>query len=245
MFQSVGNKELLSKKVAIAIESAINSQRLLAGEKLPTEFELCEQFGVSRTALREALRMLSAKGLISIEKGRGIFVKKISSDSVTDPMHNYLKLRMGASYVLEVIEARKVIEPEIARVAAQKRSDEDIEIMQKDIEAMQTFDGSPEGLAKYDMDFHLTIAKATRSDLLHLMLKPVFKLMPEIKSMIISDVPEARDSAIIWHKKILNAIIEKDSDQAYEVMKQHLTLAVEHAEKMLRVEGLINGAQKE
>lgn len=244
MFTPVGNKELLSKKVALEIESAINSQKLKVNEKLPTEFELCEQFGVSRTALREALQMLSAKGLISIEKGRGIFVRKITSESVTDPMHSYLKTRIGASYVLEIIEARRIIEPEIARSAALNRTEQDIEQMQFEIDQMATFEGPAEELAKFDMNFHLAIAKSTQNRLLPLMLKPVFRLMPEIKSMIISDVPEARNSAIIWHTKILKAIKESDADTAYEEMKQHLVLALEHAEAMLKIEGMVTSNQE-
>lgn len=239
MFTPVGNKELLSKKVALEIESAIISQRLKVNEKLPTEFELCEQFGVSRTALREALQILNAKGLISIEKGRGIFVRTITSESVTDPMHSYLKTRMGASYVLEIIEARRVIEPEIARSAALNRTEQDIEQMQFEIDQMTTFEGPAEELAKFDMNFHLAIAKSTQNRLLPLMLKPVFRMMPEIKSMIISDVPEARNSAIVWHKKILKAIKDGDADTAFEEMRQHLVLALEHAEAMLKIEGMI------
>jgi len=240
MFTPIGKRELLSKKVALEIESAISSQRLKVNEKLPTEFELCEQFGVSRTALREALQMLSAKGLISIEKGRGIFVKKITSDSVADPMHSYLKTRIGASYVLEVIEARRVIEPEIARSAALNRTDKDIEQMKYEIEQMATFSGPAEELAKFDMNFHLAIAKSTQNRLLPLMLKPVFRLMPEIKSMIISDIPEARNSAIVWHKKILNAIKEGNPETAYNEMQQHLLLAVQHAKEMMKIEGMVN-----
>ena len=76
IFNSVGNKELLSQKVAAEIENAIISKKIPPGDRLPSELELCSQFGVSRTAVREALRTLSAKGMISIEKGRGIFVKK-------------------------------------------------------------------------------------------------------------------------------------------------------------------------
>lgn len=239
MFNTVGNKELLSKRIAIEIETAINTQKLKEGEKLPTEFELCEQFGVSRTSLREALRMLSAKGMISIEKGRGIFIKKITADSVTDPMQHYLKFKIGVPYILEVIEARKTIEPEIARSAALNRTEKDIIILKEDIERLRLYKGDPEGLAHIDMDFHLSIANATQNRLLPLMVKPVFRLMPQIKSKIISDVPNAVESAILWHQKILDAIIEKDAYKAYEEMKHHLVIAKDHAEKMFRVEGLV------
>lgn len=238
MFTPIGNKELLSKKIATEIEQAIVSKKLEVGEKLPSEFELCNQFGVSRTAVREALQMLSAKGLISIEKGRGIFVTQVSSKNITEPMHSYLRHRIGKAYVLEIIEARQVIEPGIARTAALHRTDEDIVRMKEDVELFKKVEGSPEDLARVDMNFHLDIARATQNRLLPLMLKPVFRLMPEIKSRIIHDVPEARDSAVIWHAKILDAIIAKNPEEAHNLMHEHLEIAAEHAREMLKVEGI-------
>ncbi len=239
MFTPFGTRELLSIKVADEIEDAIQSGKIQIDEKLPSEFELCEQFGVSRTAVREALRMLSAKGLISIEKGRGIFARGLTAKHVTDPMHSYLKTKMGVPYILDIIDARAFIEPEIAKVAALQRTEEDLDKLRKDVEAMKVFVGSPEEWARLDMNFHLHIAMATQNILLPLMLKPVFRLMPEIKSKIMSDVPEARESAIVWHSKILQALIEGNSEKAYLEMKDHLKIAKEHAQKMMKVEGLI------
>lgn len=240
MFKPVGNRELLSIQVADEIESAIINGKLQIGSKLPSENELCIQFGVSRTAIREALRTLSAKGLLSIEKGRGIFVKEITSQHVTDPLRTYLKTKIGVDYILDIIIARQIIEPEIARMAAKNRTEEDIIEIKKTIDEMKNFNGEPSELAKLDMNFHLSIAKSTQNNLLPLMLKPIFKLMPEIKSKIISDVPEARDSALIWHNKILKAIIKGDSDESYKLMKRHLEIAKDHAELMMKVEGIIN-----
>lgn len=240
MFKPVGNRELLSIKVAGEIESAIVNGKLQIGSKLPSENELCNQFGVSRTAIREALRTLSAKGLISIEKGRGIFVREISSKHVTDPLRTYLQTKIGVDYVLDIIVARQIIEPEIAKMAAKYRTEEDIIEIKKAIEEMKNYDGDPAGLAKLDMNFHLSIAKSTQNNLLPLMLKPIFKLMPEIKSKIISDVPEARNSALVWHNKIMKAIIKGDADESYKLMKRHLEIAKDHAELMMKVEGIIN-----
>lgn len=244
MFTPVGNKELLSIRVADEIENAIKTGKIQIGEKLPSEFELCSQFGVSRTAVREALRMLSAKGMISIEKGRGIFVRGLTSKNVTDPMHSYLKTKGGASYIIDIIEARYIIEPSIASLASLNRADDDIERMKIDIDAMRVFDGKPEELAMLDMDFHLNIARATQNNLLPLMLKPVFRLMPEIKSKIISDVPEARDSALIWHAKILEAITEKNPKEAFSLMNEHLAIAKAHAQKMMKIEGMIEATEQ-
>lgn len=240
MFTSVGNRELLSIRVADDIEDAIHNGKILIGEKLPSELELCTQFGVSRTAVREALRMLSAKGMISIEKGRGIFVRGLTSQNVTDPMHSYLKTKVGASYIIDIIEAREFIEPEIARIAAFNRNDQNLEKLRADVASMKAFVGVPFDWARLDMNFHLNIAYSTQNNLLPLMLKPVFRLMPEIKSKIVADVPEARESAIEWHSRILNAIEIGDSELCYSEMKKHLAIAKEHAQKMMKVEGIID-----
>ena len=77
IFHNLGNKQTLSQKIERTIENAIRDKKLPVGSKLPTEFEMCKSFGVSRTALREALRRLSARGLINIQKGSGMYVSEI------------------------------------------------------------------------------------------------------------------------------------------------------------------------
>jgi GntR family transcriptional repressor for pyruvate dehydrogenase complex len=237
MFKSLGNKESLSIKIANEIESAISSRKLKEGDRLPSEFELCGQFGVSRTSVREALRMLSAKGLLSIEKGKGVFIKKVTLESVTDPLQKFLDLSIGGSSVLQVVEARKTIEPGITRLAAVNRTDADIDIIKSAIKEMSQYQGDPAGLARLDMNFHMAIAKATKNQLLSLVLKPIFKLMPEIKSKIIKDVPHSRDDANKWHKKILDAIVEGNAEKAFTTMQKHLNIAHEHAKQMIEIEG--------
>ena len=244
MFEPVGDKELLSKKVAAGIEEAISSGRILTGSKLPTELELCQQFGVSRTSVREALSMLSAKGLISIEKGRGIFVAQVSSKNVSGQMRSYLFNRLGVNSVLEILDARLVIEPEFARYAAINHNDDDIKIIEEDLQKLISFEGDPKIMAGYDMNFHINIAKATRNNLLPLVLKPIFRLMPDIKEKILSDVPDAHDSASIWHQKIFDAIKERDAGKAYESMQTHLKIARGHAERMLKIEGILQTEEK-
>jgi GntR family transcriptional repressor for pyruvate dehydrogenase complex len=127
IFTPVENRELLSKTVASSIEEAIRSKKIIKGNKLPSESELCEQFGVSRTALREALRMLSARDLITIVKGKGIYVKGPSADTVTRPLHMFLQMKGEHNYVRDVIRARQIIEPAIAAEAAKNRTEEDID----------------------------------------------------------------------------------------------------------------------
>jgi len=173
--------------------------------------------------------------MISIEKGRGIFVRGASSENVTDPLRHYLQMKAGSNYVQDVAEIRLIIEPSIAQHAAMNRTLDDIRRLSQTIEDMQYYEGDAPGLAVIDMSFHMGIAKATQNSIVEIILDPIHKLMPEIKSKIISSVPEARDSAIIWHRKILDAIIAKDADLAYQTMKKHLEIAHEHVRKMLEI----------
>ena len=125
-FKPIKKATTLSQEIQDRIEKAILDRQFLPGEKLPTEHELCEMFGVSRTALREALQMLGAKGLISVKKGSGIYIEDYSPQNVIQPMRLYLELNFDKSYILQLIEVRKIIEPQICKMAARNRSEEDI-----------------------------------------------------------------------------------------------------------------------
>jgi GntR family transcriptional repressor for pyruvate dehydrogenase complex len=204
------------------------------GDKLPSEFELCNQFGVSRTAIREALRLLSAQGLLTIIKGKGIFVAGISVDTVTKPLHFYLLSQSERNYVLDIVHARQLIEPEIAAAAAEARTQEDMEKLQADINTMIQSEGDYEELARLDMQFHLDLAKASHNTLMPLIVDPIHRLMPNIKSSVYATVLEAKTSAVEYHQKILQAVKSGNPGRARTAMIKHLKIAEQHAEIMLK-----------
>jgi GntR family transcriptional repressor for pyruvate dehydrogenase complex len=234
MFISVGKRSLLSNIVVSQIEKNIRSRALLPGAKLPSELVLCQQFGVSRTAVREALRTLSARGLITIMKGKGIFVQNISSKTVTDPIHLYLEMQHKRSYVLDVVHARQIIEPPIAASAALHYTEEDAEKLKKDQNDLVQSAGDYEELSKLDMRFHLDIAKASENSIIPLILEPIHRLIPQIKSSVYATVVDAKQSAVEWHEKILAAILQRDAEGAQNAMIRHLEIAEEHTEQMLQ-----------
>jgi GntR family transcriptional repressor for pyruvate dehydrogenase complex len=233
IFNSVGNKESLSNKVASEIEEAILSKKLPPGEKLPSELELCNQFGVSRTAVREALRTLSAKGLINIEKGRGIFVSHLSSEHVINSMHNYLEIKGKRNTALEVMQARMIIEPAIAEYAATHHAAEDLDRLKRNLDQMRS-NNDPTEHARLDLKFHHLIAEASGNPIMPLILNPIHRLMPNIKKKIMDFVPGAKDAALTWHQKIVDAIEEGDPQKAYHAMKGHLEVAKEQTELMIQ-----------
>jgi GntR family transcriptional repressor for pyruvate dehydrogenase complex len=236
IFAQIGTREPLSKKVAADIEDAIRSKRLVSGAKLPTEHQLCAQFGVSRTVVREAVRMLSARGLASIVKGKGIFVRPFTAETVTDPLRLYLQLTSTRDYVLDVVHARQLIEPVIAAEAALRRSGDDIARLKGDIQQLRECEESSPRLAHLDMAFHLDIARASQNLIMPLLLDPIHRLMPEIKSSVYATVREAKASAVFWHEKVFAMIFEQDAEGARQAMIEHLKVAEDHAQRMLRAQ---------
>lgn len=232
-FSAIAKTTQVSKLVEAQIEEAIRTKRFEAGSKLPTENALCVQFGVSRTAVREALRMLSARGLIRIDKGRGIFVQQISADTVTAPLQLFLTLASDRNHVLDIVHARQIIEPPIAASAALHHTAEDAERLKRDHLALETSNDDFLHLAHLDMVFHLSIARASENSIIPLILEPIHRLLPQIKSSVYASVSDAKESAVLWHRRILDEILRRDADGARKAMEEHLLIAEEHAKKML------------
>jgi GntR family transcriptional repressor for pyruvate dehydrogenase complex len=233
IFTPVAKRSLLSNVVESQIEEAIRKKELLPGTKLPSELELCQQFKVSRTAVREALRMLSARGMITIIKGKGMFIQNISAETVMDPIHLYLQMQLERNYVLDVVHARQIIEPPIAASAALHHTEEDAEKLKKDQSDLIESHGDYAELSSLDMLFHLDIAKASENSLIPLILEPIHRLIPQIKSSVYATVADAKQSAVEWHQKILDSILRRDPDGARNAMIRHLEIAEQHSEQML------------
>ena len=233
MFKPVGSRILLSKSVEEQIEQAIQQRKLAPGQKLPTELQLCSSFGVSRTVMREALRMLSARGLITIQKGKGMFVKDFSSSSVTDPMRLFLKLNYNRDQALDVIHARQTIEPSITAMAARNRKPEDVAKLKTNLKALSEKQSDFEVLAGLDMEFHMLLARASGNPIIPLVMEPIHRLMPQIKSSVYATVDDARQSAVKYHGMIIESVERQDAEAGRHWMEEHLKKAEEHALRVL------------
>jgi GntR family transcriptional repressor for pyruvate dehydrogenase complex len=180
--------------------------------------------------------MLSARGLVEVAKGRGVFVKNVTAQSVTDPMHLYLQMQFDEEHALYLVHARQVIEPPIAASAARHHTSEDAEKLLGNLEELKRSEDDFALLARLDMEFHLNVAKASENPIIPLILEPIHMLMPKIKSSIYAAVDDAKQSAIIWHEKILNAILARDAEGASKAMTDHLGIAEEHIRRVMQLE---------
>jgi len=233
-FKAIKKATTLSEEIQDRIEKAILEKKFHPGEKLPTEHQLCEMFGVSRTALREAMQMLSAKGLISVKKGSGIFIEDYSPQNIIKPMRLYLEMNFDKQYILHLMEVRKMLEPEICKLAAGNRSDEDVKALEENLEKFRKINHRNFRLeGELDREFHLIIARATKNPIIPIIVDPIFQLMPKIRTLVYAQIDKAKSAAQEYHQLIFESIRDQNAEQAFETMRNHLQIAEEHSRKII------------
>lgn len=226
-FETIGKPELLSQTVEAAIEASIRRGVFGMGDRLPSEMELCGEFGVSRTVMREALRMLSARGLVDIKKGRGIFVGHLPAETVTHPLELYLHMHSGSESGAHVVAARQIIEPAIVREAADRHTQADALRLRANLDALAAARDHAE-MSALDMAFHTLLAEATHNPVLALVVRPIQMLMPAIMTDVYRVVGDAQESAVDAHTQVVDAVLARDAAAAAAAMQRHLDRAMEH-----------------
>lgn len=227
-FKKIGSDKLLSGKIEESIELAIRKKQYKAGEKLPTEGELCKSFGVSRTVVREALRKLSARGLVVIKQGSGAYVNELSSESAIDSINLFLEMTDDGSLIFDIIRARQLFEPEIAGQAALNRTPAELGELEENLEALKNSPNEDiEGQTVIDIRFHGLIAKATHNNIISLLMGPIFDNMPKVKRTIFAKnnldyIPHEKNMVLKFHEEIYQAIKNADPREASHAMLAHL-----------------------
>lgn len=230
VFKKVDREETLSAKVEEQIRTAIRQNVFVPGDKLPGEIQLAERFGVSRTAIREALRMLAGRGMVEIRKGSGIYVAEFDVENVVDPFFHLLQLKCGDTSMTHLIHVRQLIEPELAKLAAIHYDEEDIKKLKVNLDNMYKHQNNFKKMILHDIKFHRQIASATDNPILPLIMEPIYELM----YLFISDTyrqTQAPDLALNFHTSIYQAIVDGDQQKAYDSMKDHLQMAETHAKE--------------
>ena len=237
IFQNIGNKLTLSQRIERTLENAIREKKLVVGSKLPTEREMCESFGVSRTALREALRRLSARGLVTIQKGSGMYVSEINIEDAMDTLNLYYDLKFDKNLLSQIIEVRYIFEPEIAKLAAMNRTKKDLDILSRNLVEFEKCNPDNTQLeADLDNNFHLAITKATLNPIVQITMEPIFLLLPRMRNYIYGNIEGEKPHTIKFHKDLLEAVRKQDGERAYSIMKEHLERTREIYSKHMKPE---------
>lgn len=235
IFEKIGTTQTLSQKIERKIEEAIRQKKLINGTKLPSEKELCEKFAVSRTALREALRRLSARGLIEIKKGSGMYVSEIRIEDAIKSLNLYYDLRFDSNLITQIIEVRRIFEPEIARLAAKNRTEEDIKIL---IDNYNELVKSDPDNTQLEVDiinrFHMNLAKATGNPILIITMEPIYSLLPRMRNIIYGNVEGEKEYTLKFQLDIIETIKSKNTENAYRYSLELLERNREIYEKYYR-----------
>ncbi len=219
MYQQIESARLY-EQIVEQIEQRIVKGDLHVGDQLPPERELCEQFGVSRTAVREAVKALRQKGLLETYPGRGTFITNGTSQAMRHSLNLMVKLgRTGNSEHL--VQVREILEPEIAALAAAHATPEQLAALGEAVATMDTALNDAERFVEADLDFHLALAEATQNDIIPILIDSIVDLLREQRKGIFQ-TPGGPQRGQLHHKRILKALKEHNSDAARKAMCAHL-----------------------
>jgi GntR family transcriptional repressor for pyruvate dehydrogenase complex len=219
IFRIIGTKDSLVDRVVKEIQRLIIEEKLEPGMRLPPEREFAEQIGVSRTVLREAIQILDAKGLLEVKHGIGTIVKKIGGTQISEPL-NMLLQTQGIT-LEDLHQVRTILEVEIARIAAQNATEEDVIKLKDVLMDMEKNINNPEGFANLDEEFHRSLAKLSRNPLLMMLLDSIGGLMFEVR-ISVSNYPDLFKTVMPDHQEIMAYIENKEPDKARQAMRKHL-----------------------
>ena len=232
------NREVLSEQVVEQLQELVVARQLHSGDRLPGERELCQQFGVSRTVIRQATTILAQRGILNVEPGRGTFVSLPDQAHIALAIELYARARNIAQK--SVVQVRRALEPEIAAVAAEHVRPEQIERLERYVAIMDDNLHDTNAYIAADQEYHATLAEATGNELFSALTNVVVNLAQSTRRKMF-DVIGAPFRGQEYHKLILQRLRERDSEGARSAMFQHLQQVdrdVATAEERSRLTGL-------
>ncbi|HXZ34115.1 MAG TPA: FadR/GntR family transcriptional regulator [Terriglobales bacterium] len=219
MYKAVHTSRLY-EQIVQQIEESILKGSLKPGDQLPAERELAQRFGVSRTAVREAVKALREKGLVEAYSGRGTFITNGTSQAMRQSLDWMTKVgqRDGLPYLVEL---RSILEPEIAALAATRAEEQHLAAMRDAFKVMDRSREDPVAYIEADLDFHFALAEAAANPLILSLIDSIVDLLRE-QRMRIFHVEGGPDRGQYHHKRILEAVEQHNAEEARATMRAHL-----------------------
>jgi GntR family transcriptional regulator, transcriptional repressor for pyruvate dehydrogenase complex len=210
----------LYEQIVQQIEESVLNGSLKPGDQLPAERDLAQRLGVSRTAVREAVKTLREKGLVEAYSGRGTFITNGTSQAARQSFDLMVKIGQQEGSV-HLGELRLIMEPGIAALAAERVKEEDLAAMREAVAVMDRAQKDPAAYIEADLDFHLALAEAAANPLILSLIDSIVGLLREQRIKIFN-VAGGPQRGQFHHKRILAAIERRDAEMAREAMRAHL-----------------------
>ena len=225
MFKPI-KKTRIYEEIVDEIKNLISQGRLKWGDQLPTERELSETFKVSRACVREAFRVLESQGFLESRPGNGTFVSDSAIDSLVQPLASFILKEKD--YQIELFEMRQLLESQLAYLAAEKATPENMAKMEKILKSQEEQIANGEIGLNSDSDFHYALAEAANNRILLHIINTTIDFLAESRESYLLGEERAKKS-LPHHKRIFNAIKKGDGELAAEAMREH----IEDVEKIL------------
>jgi GntR family transcriptional repressor for pyruvate dehydrogenase complex len=229
-FPQVSRKRV-STEVSEHLERMILGGELPEGSRLPSEKELGMRFGISRNAIREALKSLEERGLVRIQNGRGAYVTAPGDDVVRAAIARYVQTRLTLETVNDFYQFREVLEGAAARIAATRAGDRDLQLLVSALATMEANEGDVETRMEGDIAFHRALIGATHNPFLVTVLEPVIDCLRA--AINVSFDAEGARAGLACHAGILQSIRERDPIGAERAMLATLTDSAGRVKRVL------------
>jgi GntR family transcriptional repressor for pyruvate dehydrogenase complex len=214
------SKQSIPDSVSKQIQQLIAKRKLKAGDKLPSQRDLAEQLGVGRPAIREALKRLEAMGIVKVQHGKSSTIEKVDLSTIMGNVSNLLEL--APIDVLQLLEAKEIVEFKCSELASQRATEKDLIEMKGYLEEMEKNKKNPKVHAEADYLFHFTIVKAAGNPFIIEIMKVLGKMIEKaIEETAIEDDLIGRERAMRYHRSLYRAIRQKDGKKAAEVLHKH------------------------
>ena len=197
------------------LKASISNGELQPGDPLPSERRLMDDFGVSRSSLREAFRVMELLGLIESIPGKGRFVRRPAGteDGGSIPLED--------SALLELMEARRILEPAFAAEAALKATSTDLTAMLRILTATEAQLDQRDARAQFDFDFHMALAEATHNFIFISITRRNFELIMATHDRIYNLLDD-QDAFLLEHRAIYEAVLDRDAERARRISSEHM-----------------------
>jgi len=197
----------------------VETGKLKTGDQLPSERELCKIFGVGRSSVREAIRALVVSGNLEVIQGKGTFLRDVSN--VVDQLA-VLENTLSVVPILDLMEAREILEIKAVRLAADRVDRADIQRIQAAINKMAASHEDIRLFYEADMEFHIALAGAADNMVISEMMKVIWKMVHKYRNRFMITSRDLRDKSISSAREILRLVARGEGEKAGEEMRRHL-----------------------
>lgn len=218
MFKPV-KKTRVYEEIVVKVKHLIEKGRLHSGDQLPSERELAGVFNVSRSSVREALRSLETQGFLESRQGDGTYIARQPVESLVNPLATVIFTEKDGQ--IELFEMRRLIEPQLAYLAAERATPEEIIMLGKALELQEDAIAQGESGTEIDKTFHYILAKAAKNKVILRIVDNIMDLLAESRDKYLQ-VEGRPERSLARHREVLNAIRSGDRELAASVMLEHL-----------------------